>query len=264
MTDDFRMIFDYHTHTVYSKGRGLFRHARGTVEENVEAAEKRGLHGVAISEHGPGHLSYGVRMADLRRLRDDIGAARRLHPQMEIFMSVEANIMNSETGLDIAPSEAEYFDFLIAGYHFAVKDSYMASNYLCSHGVAGKKLTEIQRERNTMMITNAVEKNNIKILTHPGDKGPVDMLEIARACAAKNVWMEISAHHSHLTADEIRIAAQTDVKFVISSDAHSPSRVGTFGEGITRAQEAGLDLSRIVNIQRLQPQNDSLSAEETR
>ena len=43
-------------------------------------------------------------------------------------------------------------------------------------------------------------------------------------------------------------AAKYDVGFVVSSDAHTPGRVGDVSEGIKRALEAGLDPERIVNI----------------
>lgn len=61
--------------------------------------------------------------------------------------------------------------------------------------------------------------------------------------------MEISTWHSHLTVEEIRTAMKEDVKFVISSDAHTPDRVGSFEGGLARAFEAGLPLERIVNIE---------------
>ena len=48
--DTHEMIFDYHTHTVFS-------HGKGTIEDNVKAAIDAGLKAVAISDHGPGHLS---------------------------------------------------------------------------------------------------------------------------------------------------------------------------------------------------------------
>ena len=50
-------------------------------------------------------------------------------------------------------------------------------------------------------------------------------------------------------AEEIKIAATEDVKFIVSSDAHSANRVGSFEGGIKRALEAGLDIDRIVNIE---------------
>ena len=64
--------------------------------------------------------------------------------------------------------------------------------------------------------------------------------------------MEINTWHGHMTVEEIKIAAQVeDVKFIISSDAHTPDRVGDYKEGIERAAEAGLDLKRIVNIEEI-------------
>ena len=61
--------------------------------------------------------------------------------------------------------------------------------------------------------------------------------------------MEISTWHTHLTTEEIKISAKTDAQFVISSDAHTPDRVGSFSGGIERALEAGLDIARIVNVE---------------
>ena len=54
----------------------------------------------------------------------------------------------------------------------------------------------------------------------------------------------------HLTKEESEIAANYDVKFAISSDAHVPDKVGTYVAGVERALEAGLDLERIVNIEK--------------
>jgi putative hydrolase len=101
------------------------------------------------------------------------------------------------------------------------------------------------------MVTKALYANNIFMLTHPGDKGPFDILELAKACEATDTLMEISNWHPHLDEEGIKTAAKTGVKFAISSDAHSPEKIGGFTKGLKRAQNAGLDLSRIVNIERI-------------
>ena len=60
--------------------------------------------------------------------------------------------------------------------------------------------------------------------------------------------MEINARHTHMTVEELKIAASYDVDFVISSDAHKPDQVGRYVDSVARAEEAGIDLSRILNL----------------
>ena len=103
---------------------------------------------------------------------------------------------------------------------------------------------------NTEMTVAALHENNIRILTHPGDKGPFDMDELAKACAETDTLMEISTWHSHLTIPELKICKKYDVNFVISSDAHVPGRVGDAAGAIKRAFAAGIEPERIVNIRK--------------
>ena len=76
----------------------------------------------------------------------------------------------------------------------------------------------------------------------------IDIVDIAKACADTGTFIEINDKHKHLTADEIRMASAFDVKLIIGSDAHIPSKVGSFKGPLARALEAGLDPERIVNI----------------
>ncbi len=254
------MVFDLHTHTTYSHGF-IVPHGKGTVEENVQAAVSKGLEEVAISDHGPGHVFYGIKRSRLADLRRDIEESRKRHPEIKIWMSCEANLIDSARHLDVAPEEAGEFDFLLGGYHYGVMRCHGIENWLLArHGyqeggnngldVETSARYEKMREINTEMYVKALHENDLRILTHPGDKGPVDIGEVARACAETDTWMEINTWHMHLTVEEIRIAMREDVKFVISSDAHTPDRVGSFERGLERAIKAGLDPERIVNIAR--------------
>ena len=48
-----KLFADYHTHTKYSDGQG-------TPAQNIDAASKRGLKEVALTDHGPGSIGIGV------------------------------------------------------------------------------------------------------------------------------------------------------------------------------------------------------------
>ncbi len=247
---EYRMLWDYHTHTTFS-------HGKGSIEDNVKVAVKKGLKKIAIADHGPGHLTFGIKREDIPKMRKEIDRLRPLYPQIEIYLSVEADISRKGNGIDIKDSEKSLFDFIIAGYHFAALWGSAAENFIATkfgrdendsikYAARGSLLV-----RNTEMVVKALYKNDIFMLTHPGDKGPFDILEIANACVATNTLMEISNWHPYLTTEGIRLAATTHASFALSSDAHRPERVGGFEKGLRRAMEAGLDPERIVNIERV-------------
>lgn len=243
--EKYKMTFDYHTHTVYSH----HNHGKGTIEENVQAALAAGLSGLAITDHGPGHRFYGVRRSDFPVMRAEVDRLRKVYPQLELYLGMEANIVSTGNHLDVGEEDLKYFDFILGGYHYGIPKGYCAGNWLDAHGAAPKAWGRRLLIKNTDMAVKALYENDLRILTHPGDKGRFDIWELAKACAATDTWMEISTWHDHLTVEEIRVCAKADVRFVVSSDAHTPGRVGSFAGGVQRALEAGLDLERIVNIE---------------
>ncbi len=68
------MTYDHHTHTVYS-------HGKGTIEDNVRAAAK-GLTSIAITDHGPGHLTYGIKMEKIPEMKAEIQRLKRYTPSV--------------------------------------------------------------------------------------------------------------------------------------------------------------------------------------
>lgn len=240
IASQYRMVYDHHTHTVFS-------HGKGTIEDNVKVASAKGLKSVAITDHGPGHLTYGVKRSKLIEMRQEIERLKPLYPDMEILLGVEANTLRLAPYIDLTEEDKKLLDIVLAGYHFGILKAGMVPNYINAHtglfgGDSGLKAS------NTAMILNALYENDIEILTHPGDKGPFDIEEIAKACQDTKTKIEINAKHKHLTVEEIKLAAKYDVEFVIGSDAHIASNVGSFEEPLMRALEAGLEPERIVNI----------------
>ena len=55
---DYRLKYDFHTHTIFS-------HGKGTIEQNVMRAREIGLAAIAISDHVPGHMTYGIKRSDI-------------------------------------------------------------------------------------------------------------------------------------------------------------------------------------------------------
>ena len=241
-----RMLYDHHTHTTYS-------HGKGSIEDNVKVAVEKGLSSIAITDHGPGHLTYGIKRELMPQMRAEVESLRQKYPQIEILLGVEANTLRIEPYLDVAPEERGDYDILLAGYHYGILHAGMVPNYIYRHSGLFHADDSSLKVKNTAMILdclyyNEEHGNHIDVLTHPGDKGPFDIEDIAKACADTGTLVEINDKHAHLTVDEIKIAARYDVKFIIGSDAHVPEKVGSFEGPLSRALEAGLDPERIVNI----------------
>ena len=219
--------------------------------DNARAACEAGLKTLGIADHGPGHMNYGFKMSDLDKMRFDIDSAKKEFPELDILLGAEANIVNYSGNLDINEEDQKLFDFIIAGYHYGYFGENFAHGlntcvrgWLHDHGIHSGAGT---KQKNTEVIIAALEKNNIKILTHPGDKMFVDVEAIARVCERCGTLLEINDHHKHLTTEEIGKIKEYNVNFVLSSDAHRPENVGRVDDALGRAVAAGLELSRIVN-----------------
>lgn len=243
-----RLSWDLHTHTLYS-------HGMGDIEDNWQAAREAGLEVLGISDHGPGHIGFGISIEHLPEMRAKIDALNARAEQEggpRVQLGVEANIINPDGELDMTPEQLAQLDFVIAGYHFGtigkapVRAGLMhAAGFLYSHT---NWSAARQRAYNTMLVVEAVKHNTIKILSHPGAKADFDIPAIAKTCEEYGTWMEINNRHGCLTVEGIRQAAKFDVFFTIGSDAHVPGDVGRSEQALSRAVEAGLDLSRIVNL----------------
>ena len=244
--EKFRITADYHTHTIYSRV-GPYFHGKGKIIENVAAAVGKGLKEVAITDHGPTDF-YGLSLKNIPKIREDIAEAVKRFPRVKVYLGVEADIVDSPNGLDVAPEDFALFDFVNAGYHY-VLNCHMIPNWLAFRFPCPGSLREKLRKQNTERIIKALKCNDIKILTHPGDKAYIDTHAVAKACEETGTLVEINARHRHPDCEELRIFASYDVKFVISSDAHKPEKVGRYMKSMALALDAGIDPARIVNIE---------------
>lgn len=244
---DYRMIADYHTHTTYSKV-GPYLHGKGTIMENVAVADMLGLREIAITDHGPSDI-YGLRMKNIEAVKADIEEARAIFPSIKILLGIEADLKDTETGLDVTKEDMKHFDIINAGYHISVPDCRATQSIISTKLGAPSGSMEKLRGYNTELALRAIYGNEIKVLTHPGDKGPFDIAKLCKACEETGTLMEISSRHLHMTIEELEISKKYDVRYVISSDAHKSSQVGMYEVGLLRALKAGVSVDRIINIE---------------
>lgn len=240
-----KVYADYHTHTVYS-------HGKGTIEDNIKMAIDLGLERIAICDHGPGHIGFGVNKKKLIKMREEIDYYNKKYSEIEVLLSVESNIVSYSGDIDISNDMLKYFDMIAVGFHFGVLMNNVKDNYRAFvMNTLAKKSEKIHRKivkLNTDALINAINKYPIDIITHPGAKMDIDIDRLAIAAAKQNVALEVNAKHGHLTVENIIKAAKHDVKFVLGSDAHHPNRVGDVKDSIRRVMEAKLDIDRIINI----------------
>ena len=243
-----RIFFDLHTHTTYS-------HGKGSIADNAARAAELGLERLGISDHGPGSVSYGIDMKKIPQMRKDIEEAEKLFPQLKIELGVEANIANLSGRLDISREEQKLFDYIIAGYHYSYLGekpftgiSICVGGWLHERGLTTSARTRV---RNTDIVVNSLLENKIDIISHPGDKADFDIDAIAAACEKTGTVMEINHRHHCLTVEGIRIAAKYDVRFIMSSDAHTSDAVGCVENSWKRVLEAGLEPGRIINFREI-------------
>ena len=244
--EKYRLISDNHTHTIYSRV-GPYLHGKGRIIDNARAAARQGLEMFAITDHGPTDF-YGLSMKNIPKMREEIANALKKYPDLGIRLGVEADIVDSENGLDVPPEDFDKFDFVNAGYHY-VPNCHMIANWLSFRLPCPKSVKEKLRKQNTERIVRALRCNDIFILTHPGDKAYIDENAVAKACEETGTLVEINARHKHPDREDLQIYKKYDVKFAISSDAHRPKHVGRYAETMALALDAGIDPARIVNIE---------------
>ncbi|MDO9493451.1 PHP domain-containing protein [Acetobacterium sp.] len=240
-----KITHDMHTHTIYS-------HGKNTIAEMVDQAREIGLEAIIISDHGRSHPMFGVRKKNFAKMRAEIDALNQKYDDIAIYLSVESNITGAEGNIDIGAEEKKYCDWISAGYHYgyfpaSIKDLFVFAipNY------AARVLPFLRKavvDMNTRTYIKMMEQHDIKLITHPGDKMPINIEAVAKAAAEHGVILEINPRHDHLNAEEIKIAMKYPVDFAINSDAHSIAALGDMGNAPETIKAAGIPITRIVNI----------------
>ncbi len=239
---------DYHTHTVYS-------HGKGTIEENVLQAHKKGLKQIAVTDHGFGHIAYGVKRGKFAEMRKETDRLNAQYPDIKVLLGLECNLISSDGDIDLREGEEKLLDVIVCGFHkfawassFSQTFSFALPNvwYSMTGGISSKAIV-----RNTDAYIKLVEKHPVDIISHLNYAIKADALEVALACKHYGTLIELNGKRVNLSDDEIEKMLENDVDFILDSDAHSVDKVGDFSVPEQYVQRLHIPPERIANLDKI-------------
>ena len=236
---------DYHTHTVYS-------HGKGTILDNALAAKETGLKEVGISDHGFSHPAFGLTKSKLPKMVKECAEATE-QTGVKVLLGIESNIIGADGTVDLKPKFYDHFDIFLAGIHkfvlykFGTAFSLFVPNFFCSTFKA-KSVPKGLIKQNTKTFINVIKNNPIDAITHLNFCCYADSVEVAKAAADYGTYIELNSKKIHLTDEELYEVQKTGVNFIISSDAHSPNRVGEISLVQKMLERVNISEDRIANV----------------
>lgn len=216
---------DTHTHSVASG------HAYSSIDDLARGARSRGLSGFVLTDHGPGMPggTHPYHFGNLRIIPETIEGVR-------FFSGVEANIIDLDGSLDLAPFLLARMDFVLAGFHD-----------IC--------FEPRSKEENTRALTAALANPYVDAISHPGNpQFPVDQkavvqaaLEYGKALEINNSSFRIRRGSETTCASLAALCLERGTRVVCGSDAHYWRDVGSFDAAIRLMEAAGIPESQVLN-----------------
>ncbi len=221
-----QILVDLHTHTVSSG------HAYSTIMENAQAAARRGITMLAMTDHGPAMPGgpHEYHFGNQRVIPEYLSGVR-------ILKGIEANVLDAAGKLDLPAGRLSKLDIVLVGLHT-------------------KCAPNQGREANTAMLAAVMRNPLVDVIVHPGNpEYPVDIRAVVEAAKANDVALEInnsSLKQSRcgsrpLCLEFARLAYQSGAKLVLGTDSHFADAVGDFSAALLLLEEAGVPLDYVLN-----------------
>jgi DNA polymerase (family 10) len=220
---------DLHLHTTASDGRD-------SLEEMADAAQRRGLKYIAVTEH-----SQRVSMArglDPRRLLKQWAQVDQLNEKLgkrfTVLKGIECDILE-KGGMDLPDEVLALADWVFASVHYGQKQS---------------------RTQITERMLGAIENPYVSAIAHPTGRlinrrepYEVDLDAVFKAAKAHGKLLELNANPERLDLDDIQCAAAKShgVRVVICTDAHSAETLDDMRYGVLQARRGGLTKDDVAN-----------------
>ena len=236
--NNMKVIYDLHTHTIFS-------HGTGTIEDNVKIAKQKGLTKIAITDHGFEHMCYAVKRKNLAFMKSECERLSKEY-NMQVLLGVEANLLNYNGDIDVKEEDKKYLDIIIMGYHKLLKPKWKQFWFSIFTKIFK---TKRQREKVTDAYIKAINKYDIKILTHLNYGVQVNIPRLADECLKKGVLIELNGKRICFNSSETEYMKKIGTKFILSSDAHEPSKVGETNLGLNYIIKNNIDFNNVVNME---------------
>jgi len=219
---------DLHMHSTWTDGLA-------TIEEMADAAKKRGLKYVAITDHSKRvAMAGGLDASALRRQWAEIDALNERLSGFRVLKGVEVDILE-RGGLDLDDDVLSEADWVVASVHYGQNQS---------------------RDRITRRVVEALENPYVCAIAHPTGRllnrrkpYEIDLDAVLKAARDCGKMMELNAHPMRLDLDDVACAAAKNhgVPVVISTDAHHASGLESMRFGVLQARRGGLTRDDVAN-----------------
>jgi DNA polymerase (family 10) len=219
---------DLHTHSTWSDGAG-------TIEEIAEAARKRGLKYIAITDHSKRlTIANGLDSTRLRRQWAEIDRLNRRLKGFTVLKGVEVDILE-KGGLDLDNGILAEADWVLAAVHYGQNQP---------------------REQITRRVIEALENPYVCALAHPTGRKlmqrkayEIDLDAVLATAKRNGKIMELNAHPIRLDLDDVACSAAKihGVPVVIATDAHRLDELDMMRYGVQQARRGGLTADDVAN-----------------
>ncbi|MFH1856645.1 MAG: DNA polymerase/3'-5' exonuclease PolX, partial [Candidatus Omnitrophota bacterium] len=219
---------DLHVHS--NKSDGSY-----SVEQLVEAAQKRGYEYIAITDHSQGlKVAGGLSVNDAKKHIEYIRKLNQKLKGITLLTGFEIDIKD-DGSLDYPDSLLKELDIVIGAIHTGFKQS---------------------KEKLTNRIIKAMQNKYTTFISHPsgrliGAREPyeIDYDEIFKAARDTNTFLEISAYPQRLDLTDVwaRRAKEKGVKMVIVTDAHILDHFDYMKYGVAVARRGWLEKKDVIN-----------------
>jgi DNA polymerase (family 10) len=219
---------DMHCHTQTSDGRH-------SLEQMVDAARKRGLEYLAITDHSASHgFGKHVPAAELERQIDRVRDLDASLDGFKLLIGTEANI-NPDGSIDYPDELLARLDWTVGSVHTAF-------------GLSEREMTA--------RVVAACEHPWVDAIGHPTGRKiemrppyAIDMEQVIDAAARTQTMLEINSAPDRRDLNEhfARAAAAAGVMILIDSDAHSTANLELTRYGVYTARRAWLTRDQVAN-----------------